>query len=94
MKDLARVHVVVNGKVQGVGFRAFTQNQATQKGIVGWVRNREDGSVELEAQGPRVILDDFLKALEQGPGLSCVEHITVDWKVTNRQTQGFTVLQS
>jgi len=92
MKDLARVHAIVNGKVQGVGFRAFTQDQATQKGIVGWVRNREDGSVELEAEGPRAILDDFLKVLEQGPGLSRVEHITVDWKAANRQTQGFTVL--
>ncbi|MDH5563981.1 MAG: acylphosphatase [Nitrospirota bacterium] len=94
MKDLARVHAIVNGKVQGVGFRAFTQDQATQKGIVGWVRNREDGSVELEAEGPRAILDDFLKVLEQGPGLSRVEHITVDWKAANRQTQGFTVLRS
>ena len=94
MKDLVRVHAVVNGKVQGVGFRAFTQDQATQKGIVGWVRNREDGSVELEAEGPRGILDDFLKVLKQGPDLSQVEHITVDWKAANRQTKGFTVLRS
>jgi acylphosphatase len=70
MKDLVRVHAIVTGKVQGVGFRAFTQNQATQKGIAGCVRNREDGSVEVEAEGPRVILDDFLKVLKEGPGLS------------------------
>jgi len=94
MKNIARVHALVTGKVQGVGFRAFAQDQAIQKGIDGWVRNCQDGSVEIEAEGPRFILDDFLKALEQGPPLSRVANITVDWKAANRQTQGFTVLRS
>lgn len=91
MVEIVRVHVLVNGKVQGVGFRAFTSYHAKQKGLAGWVRNRQDGKVEVEAEGPRTILEAFLTVLEQGPPLSCVTQIMVDWKDSNRQTQGFTI---
>ena len=49
--NLVRKHIVVNGLVQGVGFRYFTVTQARRLGVRGWVRNCRDGSVELEAQG-------------------------------------------
>ena len=91
MIEVVRVHAVVNGKVQGVGFRAFTEYHATQKGLDGWVRNRQDGKVEVEAEGPRPMLKAFLEVLEQGPKLSRVTQIIVDWKDANRQTQGFTI---
>jgi acylphosphatase len=91
MVEIVRVHALVNGKVQGVGFRAFTEYHATQKGLHGWVRNRQDGKVEVEAEGPRPMLEAFLQVLEQGPQLSRVTQIIVDWKEANRQTQGFTV---
>ena len=91
MVEIVRIHAVVNGKVQGVGFRAFTEYHATQKGLDGWVRNRQDGNVEVEAEGPRPALEAFLKVLEQGPQLSRVTQIIVDWKDSNRQTQGFTI---
>jgi acylphosphatase len=91
MVEIVRIHAVVNGKVQGVGFRAFTEYHATQKGLDGWVRNRQDGNVEVEAEGPRPMLEAFLRVLEQGPQLSRVTQIIVDWKDSNRQTQGFTI---
>ena len=91
MVEIVRVHAVVNGKVQRVGFRAFTEYHATQKGLDGWVRNRKDGKVEVEAEGPRPILEAFLQVLEHGPQLSRVTQIIVDWKDSNRQTQGFTI---
>ncbi len=91
-KECVRVHVVVTGEVQGVGFRAFTQYHATQKGLHGWVRNRKNGTVEVEAEGPRFLLETFLKILEQGPRLSSVTKILVDWKDSNRHTHGFTIL--
>ncbi len=91
MVEIVRVNALVNGKVQGVGFRAFTVYHAKQKGIAGWVRNRQDGKVEVEAEGPKPVLEAFLKVLEQGPPLSRVTQIIVDWKDTNRQTQGFTI---
>ena len=49
--NLVRKHIVVNGLVQGVGFRYFTVTQARRLGIQGWVRNCRDDSVDLEAQG-------------------------------------------
>ncbi len=93
MVEIVRVHALVNGKVQGVGFRAFTEYHARQKGLNGWVRNRQDGKVEVEAEGPRAMLEAFLQVLEQGPPLSRVTQIIVDWKDSNRQTQGFTIRQ-
>ena len=53
MEEIIGLHVVVQGKVQGVGFRAFTEYQATQRGLHGWVRNLQDGTVEVEAEGSR-----------------------------------------
>lgn len=88
------VHVVVTGRVQGVGFRAFTEYQAIQKKLHGWVRNCRDGTVEVEADGPRPVLEAFLQVLEEGPPLSHVTKIIVDWKDSNRHTHGFTVLRS
>jgi acylphosphatase len=91
---LVGVHVVVTGRVQGVGFRAFTEFVAIQKKLHGWVRNCHDGTVEVEADGPRPVLETFLQVLEEGPPLSSVTKIIVDWKDSNRHTYGFTVLRS
>ena len=91
MEEIVGVHVVVQGKVQGVGFRAFAENQATKKGLHGWVRNRQDGTVEIEAEGSRPLLEAFLQALEKGPLFAHVTQIIVDWKDSNRHTQGFTI---
>ena len=93
MEEIKGVHVVVRGTVQGVGFRAFTEYQATQKGLHGWVRNQPDGTVELEAEGPKPVLEALLMVLQEGPRLSHVTQIMVDWKDANRHTQGFIVLR-
>jgi acylphosphatase len=64
---MAGRRIVVQGRVQGVGFRAFTRAVALRLGITGWVRNREDGSVEVEAEGPEEHLSGLLEALRSGP---------------------------
>jgi len=57
---MKRLHVIVNGKVQGVGFRYHSQIAASQRNLTGWVRNKLDGTVELEVQGdPDQILTFF-----------------------------------
>ena len=89
---VVRVHMTVRGRVQGVGFRAFTQAEASTRGLQGWVRNRPEGTVEVEAEGPQDILDTFLEAIKQGPRFSRVDQIIVDWKEPTRQTQGFAIL--
>ena len=63
----ARLHAVVTGRVQGVSFRYFVSEQAGAFGLLGWVRNRHDGSVEVTAEGPRPRLEGLLAALWQGP---------------------------
>ena len=69
------VHVLVHGRVQGVGFRAWTQHQAELHGLTGWVRNRRDGSVEAVFSGPEDLVEATLKACGQGPRGSIVERI-------------------
>ncbi len=58
---------VVKGRVQGVGFRWFAVRQAEALGLVGWVRNQDDGSVEVVAKGPEASLQQLEDALRRGP---------------------------
>ncbi len=70
------VRVVVRGRVQGVFFRISTREEARRLGIVGWVRNKHDGSVECWAQGPKAAIDALISFLHKGPPAAWVE--TVD----------------
>lgn len=74
-----RLHVVVEGRVQGVGFRAFVVQVASALGLTGWVRNRWDSSVEVTAEGSEAALNQLLADLQRGPRSSFVERISVDW---------------
>ena len=74
-----RLHAVVSGRVQGVGFRASAQQVAQRLGLAGWVRNLADGRVELEAEGPPAILDQLLAWLRKGPSMSHVDSVDVHW---------------
>lgn len=60
-------HVLVRGKVQGVGFRAFVEHHARQRGLIGWVRNRRDGSVEAVFAGPEKTVTAMIEACRIGP---------------------------
>jgi len=61
------VRILVSGRVQGVGFRAFAQRQADRLGIDGWVRNLQDGRVEALAAGEAAAVAQFIEALRRGP---------------------------
>ena len=76
---MRRLHANIRGQVQGVGFRYYVRNQAQRLGLAGWVRNRPDGAVELEAEGDPVALDRLVEALRQGPSLAAVEQVDLDW---------------
>lgn len=69
------LHIQVSGRVQGVGFRAWTAHEATRLGITGFVRNCSDGSVEIRAEGSPYTLESFCTLLEAGNGLSRTEQI-------------------
>jgi len=72
-----RVHVIVDGYVQGVSFRAYCQRQATKLGVTGWVRNRWDGSVEALFEGPADAVDAMLRWCQHGPPAATVTSVDV-----------------
>jgi len=59
-------HLIISGQVQGVGFRYSAQQQATKYGIVGWVMNREDGTVEMEIEGSEDQISEYIIEIRNG----------------------------
>jgi acylphosphatase len=76
------VHVFVRGGVQGVGYRAWTERQAQALGLDGWVRNRQDGSVEAVISGDDDDVGTLLAAFWNGPSGAEVEAVTVEDSTT------------
>ena len=70
-----RVNVFISGHVQGVGFRAFTEDEARRLGLVGWVMNLPDGRVEAMVEGPSAKVDSLLERLRQGSRGSRVDAV-------------------
>src|SRR5215475_3825824 len=82
-----RARISVSGRVQGVGYRAFAIRVATQRGLVGGVKNTDDGRVELEAEGPQDRILSLIEDLKVGPPASRVTAVQVEWvTATGRQT--------
>jgi acylphosphatase len=84
-------HFLVSGRVQGVGFRYFTQAAANREGLHGWVRNLPDGSVEVEAEGDADAVDRFEHALRHGPRGARVAAIDVEALPPSGREPGFVV---
>ncbi|MFC1526593.1 acylphosphatase [Candidatus Latescibacterota bacterium] len=74
------VHIVVSRRVQGVGFRYFTREAASRRGLVGWVRNLPDGRVEVAAEGAEEDLLALVAEVKRGPGAGLVTECTVTWR--------------
>lgn len=74
-----RVRAIVKGRVQGVAFRAYTQEHANRLGLGGWVRNRPDGTVEVEAEGDEERLRALIEWLWKGPPAARVDGVQVEW---------------
>jgi acylphosphatase len=72
----AIVHVMIRGRVQGVGYRAWVEYQALASGLEGWVRNRRDGSVEALFAGPAEVVANMLARCRRGPPSARVEAVT------------------
>ena len=85
------VRIVVTGRVQGVGYRAFVVRQADSLGLAGWVRNQSDGSVEAFAAGKPDRLDEFVAALRRGPAHARVEDVRTEWREAAAGPEGFRV---
>ena len=85
------IHAIVHGLVQGVNFRAFTIHEATSLGLVGWVRNKPDGTVETLAEGPRPQLEAFVDFLHTGSPSARVRKVEVTWQEPTGDLDDFNV---
>jgi glycosyltransferase involved in cell wall biosynthesis/acylphosphatase len=79
MNDVC-AHLIVKGRVQGVGFRFFALSWAERLGLTGWVRNSYDGSVETEVEGDRSAVEDYIEQMKVGPRWSQVTDVQVEYK--------------
>jgi acylphosphatase len=82
---------LINGRVQGVFFRSFTQGKAHSLGLCGYVRNLASGAVEVYAEGNKAKLEILLSYLELGPIGSTVSNVKVDWSVPSGQYKDFSI---
>jgi acylphosphatase len=78
-QEKMRLHALVHGRVQGVGFRAYTQHEAVSLQLSGWVRNNSDGTVEVIAEGRKTALERFLHYLQTGPSYASVTQVESSW---------------
>lgn len=91
-EDKVRLHAIIKGRVQGVGFRAFVYDQASRLPITGWVRNTYDGDVEVTAEGARSDLELLLEALHRGPRGSFVLKVIEDWTESSGEFSKFQII--
>src|SRR6266850_3591829 len=89
MKNAARVHLKINGRVQGVYFRASTVEQARRLGVTGWVMNCRDSSVEVVAEGAREQLEKLISWCRSGPPGARVKEIRAEWEDAREEFQSF-----
>jgi acylphosphatase len=72
------VHVHISGRVQGVGYRAWTADEARRRKLSGWVRNLKSGEVEAVFSGPHADVDDMIAVCRRGPKLARVDRVAVE----------------
>lgn len=89
--DNARAHIIVEGIVQGVFFRANTQRHAQKFGISGWVRNRFDGMVEIIAEGDKEKINSLIIWCHKGPPGAVVRDVNVNWEDYTGEFKDFSV---
>ena len=85
-------HVVIRGRVQGVGYRAWTEVAALERGLQGWVRNRRDGAVEALVVGDDSAVGQMIEACRRGPRMADVDAVDVDPVDLDILPEGFTQL--
>ena len=90
--DRQRAHVTIDGRVQGVNFRASAREQARTTGVEGWVRNLDDGRVEAVFEGPQAAVQHVVSWCYGGPSHARVEHVEVQWERPTGQEQEFRIV--
>lgn len=86
-----QLRLKIYGKVQGVGFRMNTKRKADKLGLTGWVQNKNDGTVEIVAQGEKEDLKKLKKWARIGPSLARVEKIDSNWQKIEQKFDDFSI---
>ncbi len=88
---MVQANVILSGRVQGVGYRAWTQKTARVLSLSGWVRNLADGTVQARFVGPRATIEQMLSRCAEGPTHAAVDRIETAWG-TPEPLSGFEIL--
>ncbi len=91
MTEPVRAHVIISGRVQGVFFRMETLEEAKRTGVSGWVKNKQDGTVEAVFEGEKALVDSVIQWCRKGPPASKVKDITVAWEPYRGEFKGFNI---
>ncbi|MEE9214193.1 MAG: acylphosphatase [Thermodesulfobacteriota bacterium] len=86
-----RIRIIVGGLVQGVVFRASARSKAVELGITGWVMNRDDGRVEIIAEGGKTEIEEFKRWSQIGPPSAVVEEVEITNLTGQREYSDFTI---
>lgn len=86
-----RIHAIVHGLVQGVNFRGYTVLEAKRLGLVGWVQNKLNGTVETVAEGSREQLEAYVEFLHVGSPSARVKRVDVTWQAASGDLDSFDV---
>ncbi|MCK7542891.1 acylphosphatase [Marinobacter bryozoorum] len=89
--DTQQRHLMVEGHVQGVSYRAYTERQASELGLQGYVRNLPDGRVEVVAEGPAKALDELEEWCWQGPPAAKVSAVRTETRPASGGFSGFVI---
>lgn len=89
---MKRAHCIISGDVVGVGYRSWAKHMATSLSLSGWVKNREDKSVELVAEGKKDAIGTLIAACRKGPDVAWVKRVDVAWQNARGEFAGFEVL--
>lgn len=88
---MTEIYCIVTGKVQNVSYRDYVQVSALSLGVTGWVRNLQDGSVAICAQGLPDNLKEFVEYLHEGSLQAKVEGVSVEWRTTRKTNDDFSI---
>jgi acylphosphatase len=88
-----RIHIVVRGRVQGVYFRAAAQREARRLGLTGWVKNRNDGSVEMVAEGDEDSIKELSSWANHGPSAARVDNVDTRWRGYTGEFYEFAIVE-
>jgi acylphosphatase len=91
---MTQAHILITGKVQGVGYRQYLKSHAKKLTLFGWVQNLPDGSVEALVQGEKENIDDLIAMCKIGPFMSDVVAVNVSWEIVRDVYPDFVIYKT